>query len=221
MTAEEEAVWRFESHPELSSLQELITIILGGKTAGIAREVVKEYGTELRNGDTDTSLMGSAEFHDLMCIKGMTKSRALKLCAAIELGNRLASQSSRRYVNLGSPENVYLYFGPKLRWKEQEHFVVAYVNVKNRMLGYKEITKGNLNAAPVDIKEVLRWGIRFKAYGLILIHNHPSGYCEPSKEDTDITKAFASAARLLDMEVLDHVIIGSGSYVSLHERGTL
>lgn len=221
MTAEEEAIWRFESHPELSSLQELITIILGGKSSEIACEVVNEYGADTSDRERDSSLLGNAEYHDLMAIKGMTKTRALKLCAAIELGNRLASQSSTRFVSLSSPEKVYRFFSPKLRYKEQEHLVVAYTNVKNRMLGYKEITKGNLNAAPVDIKEALKWGIRYKAYGLILIHNHPSGFTEPSKEDEDITKAFVSAARLLDMEVIDHVIIGSGSYVSMHERGTI
>lgn len=95
------------------------------------------------------------------------------------------------------------------------------MNVKNRLLGEKEISIGSLNAAPVDMKEALKWGIRYKAYGLILVHNHPSGDPSPSREDISLTGKFARAARLLDMEVLDHVIIGDGDYVSLSERGAV
>ena len=98
---------------------------------------------------------------------------------------------------------------------------IAFVNVKNRLLGYKEVSIGGLNETPVDIKEAMKWAIRYKAYGLILLHNHPSGYPEPSKEDIEMTKTFAKAAKLLDMVVLDHVIIGDGIYVSLHERGVI
>lgn len=65
----------------------------------------------------------------------------------------------------------------------------------------------------------MKWGIRYKAHGLILIHNHPSGDPEPSREDIRMTRRFAEAAELLDMEVLDHVIIGDGIYISLHDRG--
>lgn len=109
----------------------------------------------------------------------------------------------------------------RLRHETQEHFLVAFVNVKNRLLGYKEVSIGGLNETPVDIKEAMKWAIRYKAFGLILLHNHPSGYPEPSKEDIEMTKTFAKAAKLLDMVVLDHVIIGDGIYVSLHERGVI
>lgn len=89
---------------------------------------------------------------------------------------------------------------------------------QNQLLGWKEITKGNVSAAPIDIQEALKWGIRYKARGLILVHNHPSGDPEPSDEDIAVTKAFVKAARILDMEVLDHVIIGDGIFVSLREE---
>lgn len=221
MTPKEEAVWRFEQAPRIVSTEELITIILGGKSFATAREVAEEYGAHSCRDFKKGAMLGTAEYHDLMKIKGMTKQRALRLCAAIELGNRLAEQKAGNPVSFSNPEKVWLYFSPKLRWKTQEHFVVAYVNVKNRLLGYRVITKGNLNAAPVDIKETLRWGIRYKAYGLILVHNHPSGVPEPSDEDKELTKAFAKAAELLDMEVLDHVIIGDGEYTSFHAQGMI
>ena len=78
-----------------------------------------------------------------------------------------------------------------------------------------------MNAAPVDVKEAMKWALRYKAFGLILVHNHPSGDPEPSNEDKEVTRKFAAAAKLLDMEVLDHIVIGDGIFVSLHERGTV
>jgi len=155
-------------------------------------------------------------------IKGIGPDKAITICAAVELGRRLSFLFDRRkLISFNTPDKVADFFMEKLRHENQEHFLVSYVNVKNRLLGFQEITKGNLNAAPVDIKEAMKWGIRYKAYGLILVHNHPSGYPEPSKEDISVTKAFAEASKLLDMQVLDHIIIGDGTFVSLHERGCL
>lgn len=221
MTPEEESVWRFEQAPRLVSMEELITIILGGNTFQTAKGIVERYGTPENRDFEKGAILGRVEYHDLMSIKGMTKQRALKLCAAIELGNRLAEKKAGNPVQLSNAERVWLYFSPKIRYEMQEHFMVAYVNVKNRLLGYRIISKGNLNAAPVDIKEVMRWGMRYKAYGLILVHNHPSGDPEPSTDDISLTEDLKKAAMLLDFVVLDHVIIGDGKYVSFHERSLI
>lgn len=221
MTPEEEIVWRFEQAPRRVSMEELITIILGGNTFQTAKEIVERYGTPENRDFEKGAILGRAEYHDLMSIKGMTKQRALKLCAAIELGNRLAEKKAGNPVQLSNAERVWLYFSPKIRYETQEHLVCAYVNAKNCMIGYKVISKGNLTAAPVDIKEVMRWGMRYKAYGLILVHNHPSGDPEPSSDDISLTEDLKKAAMLLDFVVLDHVIIGDGKYVSFHERNLI
>nr|DAU85607.1 MAG TPA: DNA repair protein-like protein [Caudoviricetes sp.] len=212
----------FERVPQAASMTDLVSIILGNGTKGhnvqmVAREVVERYMPE-----KGYQLIEDVDFRDLMKIPGIGKAKALQICAAIELGRRLASRfDKRKLVSFSAPDKVAAFFMEKLRHESQEHFITAYVNVKNRLLGYRIITKGNLTAAPVDIKEALKWGIRYKAYGLILVHNHPSGFSEPSKEDIDITKAFAKAAKYLDMEVLDHIIIGDGEFTSLHESGIL
>ena len=109
----------------------------------------------------------------------------------------------------------------QLRNETQEHFFAAFVNVKCRLLGYREISIGGLDAVPVDVKEIMRWAIRYKAHGIILIHNHPSGFSDPSEEDIEITKSIAKAAKFIDCEVLDHVIIGDGFYSSLHDKGII
>jgi DNA repair protein RadC len=213
---------RFAISPKLASNTDLVAILLrtgrqGHSVMELAKEVVDMLeSTSGINGYEDLN------WRDLIDIKGIGPDKAVTICAAVELGRRLSLLCSRRkLVSFSAPDKVAAFFMEKLRHENQEHFVVSYLNVKNRLLGYQEISKGNLNAAPVDIKEAMKWGIRFKAYGMILLHNHPSGYPEPSKEDIEVTKTFAAGARLLDMQVLDHVIIGDGTFVSLHERGII
>lgn len=206
-----------KENPKNASFNDLLAVVVGGvnsvKGMNVVSETASRYMEPLGRSD-DLSYL------DLLSIPGMTENKALKICAAVELGRRLASRCDKRKMeNFSAPDKVAAFFMEKLRHENQEHFITAYVNVKNRLLGWKEITRGNMNAAPVDLKEALKWGIRYKAYGLILVHNHLSGYPEPSKEDIELTEAFERSARLLDMEILDHVIIGDGTFVSLHERG--
>lgn len=207
---------KFKENPENASFNDLLAIVVGGVNSAKGMNVVNETTSRYMKplGGTD-----DLSYLDLMDISGMTENKALKICAAVELGRRLASRCDKiRMENFSAPDKVAGFFMEKLRHETQEHFVTAYVNVKNRLLGWKEITKGNVSAAPIDIQEALKWGIRYKARGLILVHNHPSGDPEPSDEDIAVTKAFVKAVRILDMEVLDHVIIGDGIFVSLREE---
>ena len=213
---------RFQISPRLASNTDLVDILLRtGRQGHSVMEIAKEV-VDLLERETGINGYEDLNWRDLTEIKGIGPDKAVTICAAVELGRRLSLIcDKRKLVSFSAPDRVAQYFMEMLRHENQEHFIVAYVNVKNRLLGYKTITTGNLNAAPVDIKEALKWAIRYKAYGMILVHNHPSGYPEPSNEDVDITKAFAEAAKYLDMEELDHIIIGDGSFVSLHERGIL
>lgn len=213
---------RFARSPRQASLTDLVAILLrtgrqGYSVMELSRDVVErlQENTEL-NGFEDL------DWRDLTEIKGIGPDKAVTICAAVELGRRLSSRhDKRKLTRFNMPGKVADFFMERLRHKTQEHFSACYLNVKNRLLGHREITVGDLNAAPVDLKEILRWGIRYKAHGIILVHNHPSGYPEPSEDDIRVTRQIADAARLIDMEVLDHVIIGDGIYVSLHERGVV
>jgi DNA repair protein RadC len=222
MRTEDKPRERFAQSPSLASNTDLVAILLRtGRQGHSVMEIAKEVVDML---ETTSGINGYEDLNwrDLTDIKGIGPDKAITICAAVELGRRLSFLFDRRkLISFNTPDKVADFFMEKLRHENQEHFLVSYVNVKNRLLGFQEITKGNLNAAPVDIKEAMKWGIRYKAYGLILVHNHPSGYPEPSKEDISVTKAFAEASKLLDMQVLDHIIIGDGTFVSLHERGCL
>lgn len=208
-----------KENPKNASFNDLLAVVVGGansvKSMNVVSETALKYMEPLGGSD-------DLNYLDLLSIPGMTENKALKICASVELGRRLASRCDKiRMENFSTSDKVADFFMEKLRHETQEHFVTAYVNIKNKLLGWKEITKGNMSAAPVDIKESLKWGIRYKSQGIILVHNHPSGDPEPSDEDIELTKAFVKAARILDMEVLDHVIIGDGVFVSLRERGLL
>ena len=213
---------KFDERAKIASLYDLLAIIIGGdaekslaKAGNVVRECVDAYGGEY-------TALSSADWRDFVVSAGLTKTAAIKVAAAIELGKRLdASHDKRTRENFGRPENVARFFMERLRHETQEHFCVAYTNVKKRLIGWKEISIGGLNSAPADVKEAMKWAIRFKAYGLILVHNHPSGYPEPSREDIALTKNFSKAAKFIDCEVLDHVIIGDGIYTSLHARGDI
>lgn len=211
---------RFAEFPKLASLTDLVAILLRtGRQGHSVMEIAQEVVNQL---ESVSGVNGFDDLHwrDLVAIKGIGPDKAVTICAAIELGRRLSYlYDKRRLVEFSSPEQVAQFFMEKLRHETQEHFIVSFINVKNRLLGYREIGIGNMNAAPVDVKEAMKWAIRYKAFGLILVHNHPSGDPEPSNEDKEVTRKFAAAAKLLDMQVLDHIVIGDGIFVSLHERG--
>jgi DNA repair protein RadC len=102
---------------------------------------------------------------------------------------------------------------------EQEHLRVALLNTRNRVIDIAEVCTGSLNMAAVRAADIFREAVRQNAAALILVHNHPSGDPTPSAEDVRLTAEARSAGELLDLEVLDHLVIGRGAFVSLRERG--
>lgn len=213
---------KFAESPKQATLADLVAILLRtGRKGHSVMEIAQEVVRKLTKKDGLTGF-DNLDWRDLTSINGIGPDKAVTVCAAIELGRRLASlYQKNELIYFGTPERVAKHFMEQLRHEEQEHFFVCFLNVKNKLLGYKEIGIGNMNAAPVDIKEAMRWALRFKAYGLILVHNHPSGDPEPSRADIHMTKVFVKGANLLDMTVLDHIVIGDGIYVSLQERNQI
>lgn len=204
------------------SLVDLVSILIRTGTRGravteVAQEVVDFLEAKEQDG---IDFFDDLNWRDLIEVNGIGKDKAVTICAAIELGRRLAYRHKKiELIDFNSPQKVSRYFMEKLRHETQEKFIVSFLNVKNKLLGYKVISQGGLDAVSVDIKEAMKWAIRYKAHGLIILHNHPSGSPEPSDEDINVTRRFKEAAELMEMELLDHVIIGDGIYVSLNERG--
>ena len=146
------------------------------------------------------------------------RGRALKIKAALELGRRamLACPDRTRYVR--SPvEAAEILAGT--RDYEQEHLSVILLDTRNSVIGVEEIYIGTVNSAQVRIAEIFRPAIRRNAAAIVVSHNHPSGDPSPSAEDVRVTRAVVEAGKLMDIDVLDHVVVGNPGWVSMKERG--
>lgn len=156
---------------------------------------------------------------ELMNIAGIGSQKANDLIAAMELGYRLAT--SLRPIN-GKATSSFVIgsrFIEELKDEEQEHFIVLCLNTKNEIIARKTISIGTLDQAIVHPRDVFRFAIKNNAARIIAVHNHPSGNPEPSENDKTVTKRLIRSGDILGIEVLDHIIVGNDSYVSLRKRG--
>ncbi len=125
----------------------------------------------------------------------------------------------KRYVS--GPEDVADLLMPEMAGLDREHFRAILLNTKNRILGVRTISIGSLNTSVVHAREVFKAAVSESAQAIVLVHNHPSGLPEPSGEDLLVTRRLAEAGRILGIEVLDHVVLGSQGFVSMRELGHL
>lgn len=158
-------------------------------------------------------------FDDLCGMSGIGPAKAAQLQAAMEIGRRVSALTPEERPELQSPQDVARLVSYEMQALEQEHMRVLLCDTRNRLIRMVEVYKGSLNAASVRIGEVFREAIRANAAGLVVVHNHPSGDPTPSPEDVALTRSMVEAGRLLDIEVLDHLIVGQGRFVSLKGRG--
>lgn len=160
-----------------------------------------------------------ATVEELCRLPGIGPVKAVELKAAFELGRRLASTAADERRQIRCPGDVKEYMGADLASLGQEELWVILLNTKNRILGKEQVYKGSVDTAQARIGELFRAAVKKNSKALILVHNHPSGDPSPSNEDVALTRQVVEAGRLLDIEVLDHVIIGRSGFVSLKERG--
>jgi DNA repair protein RadC len=157
---------------------------------------------------------------DLCQVKGIGQAKAAQLMAAIELGRRIAVSSPDERPTISSPADAANLLMYQMSALEQEYLYVILLDTRNRVLGKPlEVYHGSLNTSLIRTGEVFREAVKANAAGLIVAHNHPSGDPSPSPEDVAVTRALVEAGKLLDVEVLDHLVIGRQRFVSLKERG--
>ncbi|MBM7644722.1 DNA repair protein RadC [Scopulibacillus daqui] len=198
------------------SNQELLAIIL---RTGTKDESVLQLSHRLLHQFEGLSLLKEASIEELENVKGIGKTKAVQLIAAMELGRRVSQlKNEERYV-IRSPEDGAKYVMDEMRFLSQEHFVCLYLNTKNQVLYRKTIFIGSLNASIVHPREVFKEALRRSAASIICFHNHPSGDPTPSREDIEITKRLVECGMLLGIDVLDHIIIGDQIFISLKEKG--
>jgi len=173
----------------------------------------------LKSSNFDTlSEMSFQELHQLLDddVKSMRMSAMFEI---FRRTNRLKKHGFKTKIT--SAEDVYNRYSDLLRPKKKEHFYAIYLNTKNHIIQDALVSKGTLNASLIHPREVFKHAIQASANAIILVHNHPSGDPSPSKEDEMVTKNLVSAGELLGITVLDHIIIGADTYISLREKGTI
>jgi DNA repair protein RadC len=156
---------------------------------------------------------------ELKKISGIGEDKALSLMAAFEVSRRLQSQSKwSPDKKITSPKDIAEFFVPLLRDELKEKFLVVCLNSANKVTKFETISVGSLNSNVVHPREIFKFAIENSSASIILIHNHPSGNLEPSNEDIQITKKIVESGKILNIEVLDHIIVAGNSFTSLVER---
>ena len=162
--------------------------------------------------------LARSSFAELCAEKGLGEAKAAQIQAALELGRRLvASQPEERAVIRG-PEDACTLLQGEMGLLEQEHMRVILLNTRNQVLGTSDVYRGSVHTAVVRIGELFRDALRQNAPAIILVHNHPSGDPSPSAEDIAMTEQAIEAGALLDVDVLDHIVLAHGSFVSLKKQ---
>ncbi len=202
--------------PNALSNAELVAILL---RTGVTGESVLDMSTRLLADRGGLSGLGRIGYPDLCDIRGVSEAKACQILAALELGRRLASLSPEDRPTISSPQDVQNLVGADMRILEQEELRVLLLSTKHQVLAQHRIYVGNVNSSFVRVAEVLRPAIRQNCPAFVVIHNHPSGDPTPSADDILVTRKISSAARMMDIELLDHVVIGDQAYVSMKNKG--
>ena len=202
--------------PQSLSNAELLAILL---RVGVVGESAVQVGQRLLQNFGGISGIHRASIDELSIQKGIKLAKAAQIKAAIELGRRLIIESPEERPAIHSPAEAAELVQYEMSALEQEELRVLLLDTRNRVQHIETIYRGSVNSSQVRVAEIFKTAIRRNATNIIVIHNHPSGDPTPSPDDIAITRAIIQAGELLDVKLLDHIIVGSGRFVSLKERG--
>lgn len=194
--------------PDKLSIAELLSIAVGTKNGKLLRELDK----------IGIRKLAESTLEEYKQIPGVTENIAYKLNALFTLAKKLHASKRTDVEVIRSPADAAALLS-YLRYEKQEHFVCLYLNTKNEVLSRRTIFIGSLNSSIVHPREIFKEAYRVSAASVILAHQHPSGNPTPSEEDVEVTKRIMDSGVILGIDVLDHIIIGDNTFVSLKEKG--
>ncbi len=201
--------------PASLSNAELLAILLrvgsvGEDVVALSQRLLVRYG--------GLSGLHKEAFGSLEAERGMGEAKTCTLKAALELGRRLLLDPGEERPRINSPHDVAQLLMMDMGALEQECLRTVLLNTKNMVIGAPTIYQGSVNSTSLRVGELFREAVRHNATSLIVVHNHPSGDPTPSPEDVAVTRTLVEAGKMMDIEVLDHLVIGKQKYVSLKER---
>ena len=207
----EQPAYRVSANAAACSLSELLAAVIGGtQQIEISEALLARFSGDLQR-------IYHAPIQQIASIHGLGESTAVKLKAALALGLRLCEPREERPV-INSPADAAALVQHEMSLLEQEYLKVIVLNTRNHVLDIVEITHGSVNSSQVRIAEVLRPAVERNAPAIIVVHNHPSSDPTPSPDDIKITQTIREAGKLMDIDLLDHIIIAKDQYTSLKEK---
>lgn len=203
---------------ESLSVSELLSILL---RTGSKDFSVKDLSLKVLQQIGGIDGLRNLRLSNLESVHGMGKVKSITLLAAIELGKRVQTPLLPKMVQIKETCDVYDYYHSFFLEEVQEKFMVLFLDTKNHVLNHKVLFIGTANQSLVHPRDVFREAILHNAVKILCIHNHPTGDVFPSVEDKNITKRIQNGGELIGITLLDHVILGNGTYYSFLERGEL
>ncbi len=198
---------------------ELIAILLrSGNQNETAVDISKQILKKAKNNLIELSKFSTV---DLLKFKGIGEAKALSIIAALELGRRRRSAEVLEKSVINSSKDVFNYFMSIVEDYQYEGFWILLLNRANKIINHLRISEGGVSGTVADPKKIFRLSIENGASGIILCHNHPSGNTKPSEQDLKLTKKISDAGQLLDINVLDHLIIGEEKYFSFADENLI
>ena len=200
------------------SNHELLAIILRTGTRedhvlNLAIRVLQYFG--------QLNSLKQASLEELQKIKGIGPTKAIEVKAAIEFGARVQGSALPRYGVVTSTQQAGEWLMQEMSDLHQEHLVALFLNSKNEIIKKQIVFKGTVNSSVAHPREIFKEAVKYPTARIIIAHNHPSGNTEPSQADLSFTKRMIVCGELMGIELLDHLIIGNGCYLSLREESQL
>ncbi len=208
----EQPAYRVSQNAAACNLTELLAAVIGGaKQIEIAQDLLTRFDGNIRR-------LYQAHPAELAAVRGISQATAVRIKAALNLGLRLNIPNEER-PTINSPADAAALVQYEMGLLEKEHLRVILLDRRNRVLDIVEIYQGSVSSSQVRIGEVFRPAIQRLASAIVVCHNHPSSDNTPSPDDVAVTRAIVQAGKLLDIDVLDHLILSIHGFVSLKERG--
>ena len=197
---------------------ELLEILLGSGTKGesaidLARKDILKF-KNFRN-------ISKAELKHWQEFKGLGQAKIAQVKAAIEIGRRFNEETGQNQPQVKSSQDIVKILMPRMRDLKKEVFKTVFLNSRSKIIGIHEVVEGTVNQVFPIIREIFQKALQEFAVSLICVHNHPSGDPSPSKEDKHFTRELIQAGKVLQINILDHIIIGNNRYYSFVDQGII
>ena len=198
---------------------ELLAIIIRTGTKNASALTIAQKLLDRFEQNRQLNSLHHITIQELMEMEGIGEVKAVKIKCIAELSARMANQHAAQTLDFKTPSSIADYYMEQMRHEEVEKVLLLLLDTKLHLMEEYLLSKGTVNASLLSTREVFRHALRAGACKIVLLHNHPSGSCNPSKEDLSVTKKIMEAGNLMEIPLLDHLIVGDGCYLSLKEYG--